>query len=274
MALVRAPRRAATGDVLVLSRDIQAPPRRSLVASRWAHGTYAALTQGNDGGSIARRDDLVRTRAQAPVTQDRDELRHSVWTLCRVSRHRLQAPVMLDRLGQLYNKDGLIEYLLRRSKHTATEAENLAARHIRGLKDVRAVTLAPNPVREAERGEALYYPYACPLTQRPMNGKNKFVALWTCGCVLSEVGLRETAFPGAPRKEVATPTPCPQCGVPFQPAALWRAAPTVEDDVVALYPPPETQRALREQLAAQRKKRKSASSDADTPKRARPEGLL
>ncbi|CCU97624.1 unnamed protein product [Malassezia sympodialis ATCC 42132] len=189
---------------------------------------------------------------------------------------------MLDRLGQLYNKDGLIEYLLRRSKHTATEAENLAARHIRGLKDVRAVTLAPNPVREAERGEALYYPYACPLTQRPMNGKNKFVALWTCG----EVGLRETAFPGAPRKEVATPTPCPQCGVPFQPAALWRAAPTVEDDVVALYPPPETQRALREQLAAQRKKRKSASSDADTPKRApastdaaapkraRPEGLL
>ncbi|WFD19688.1 Replication termination factor 2 [Malassezia caprae] len=224
---------------------------------------------GNDGGSIARRDDLVRTKAQAPVSQDRDELRHSTWTLCRVSHHRLQAPVMLDRLGQLYNKEGLIEYLLRRAKNAATDAEHEAARHIRGLKDVRPVALAPNPVREAERGEALYYPHACPLTQRPMNGKNKFVALWTCGCVLSEAGLRETAFPGAPRKEVTEATPCPQCGVPFQPAALWHATPTIDDDVVALYPPPDAQRALREQLAAQRKKRK-ATADTDKPKRARP----
>ncbi|WFD23304.1 Replication termination factor 2 [Malassezia equina] len=207
---------------------------------------------GNDGGSIARRDDLVRTRAQAPVSQDRDELRHSVWTLCRVSRHRLQAPVMVDRLGQLYNKEGLIEYLLRRSKHTATEAENLAARHIRGLKDVRPVTLTPNPVRESERGEALYYPYACPLTQRPMNGKHKFVALWTCGCVLSEVGLRETAFPGAPRKE---------------PAALWHTTPTIEDDVVTLYPSSDTQQALREQLVTQRKKRKASAAAPESLKR-------
>lgn len=222
---------------------------------------------GNDGGSIARRDDLVRTRAQAPVSQDRDELRHSVWTLCRVSRHRLQAPVMVDRLGQLYNKEGLIEYLLRRSKHTATEAENSAARHIRGLKDVRPVTLTPNPVRESERGEALYYPYACPLTQRPMNGKHKFVALWTCGCVLSEVGLRETAFPGAPRKEVQTETPCPQCGVGFQPAALWHTTPTIEDDVVALYPSLDTQKALREQLVTQRKKRKASAAAPESLQR-------
>lgn len=226
----------------------------------------------------------MRTRAQAPVSQDRDELRHSVWTLCRLSRHRLQSPVMLDRLGQLYNKDALIEYLLRRSKHTASDAENRVARHIRGLKDVRGVTLSPNPVREAEQGEVLYYPFVCPLTQRLMNGKQKFVALWTCGCVFSEAGLRETACPTPPKKEGASSTPCPQCGVPFRPAGLWRADPLLDDDIVLLYPPPDAMDALRTQLAAQRKKRKASSmgeslqrtvpSMADSLKRARAEAPL
>ncbi|KAL4400652.1 Replication termination factor 2 [Malassezia pachydermatis] len=201
-------------------------------------------------------------------------MRHTQWTLCRISRQKLRAPIMIDRLGQLYNKEALIEYLLRKSTKTVSEAETKVAGHIRGLKDVRQVQLHVNPTHEAAGGDALYYPYACPLTQRVMNGKHKFVCLWPCGCVMSETGLRETAFPGQKKRpEDKATTPCPQCGVLFGHDALWKDEPSVDADLIWLYPPTATQAMLREQLvahaAASRKKRKAKQVDNDTTKRVR-----
>lgn len=199
---------------------------------------------------------------------------------------------MIDRLGQLYNKDALLEYLIRRATNDDTESENSVARHVRNLKvrqqssrrtcgshsrtiapptqDVREVKLYKNPVQESELGEALYFPHACPLTQRVMNGKHKFLCLWPCGCVLSENGLRETCFPGKVKRDDTGPKECPQCMKPFQPETLLSEIPSIEADIVWLYPSADTVDSLREQLlAAARNKRKTKRLDSNTAKRAR-----
>lgn len=215
----------------------------------------------------------MRTKAQATKPVDRDEWRHTQWTLCRLSRRPLAAPVMVDRLGQLYTKEAVIEYLLRRSTKTTTGADDEVASHIRSLKvrcapwltphqDVRVAHLHPNPTPEAKLGETQYFPHACPLTQRVMNGQHRFVCLWPCGCVMSEAGLRETC---AATKKSASAA-CPVCATPFDASALWRDTPDVRADVVALYPDAATREQLRAQC--QTKKRKKAP-DADTAKRAR-----
>ena len=33
--------------------------------------------------------------------------------------------------------------------------------------------------------------YICPVTSVEMNGKSKFLFIWTCGCVLSERAMKE-----------------------------------------------------------------------------------
>ncbi|KAI3629011.1 hypothetical protein CBS9595_000083 [Malassezia furfur] len=213
---------------------------------------------GNDGGSIARRDDLVRTKASVE-TADKDEVRHALWTQCRLSKARLAKPVMVDRLGQLYNKDGVIEYLLRRGQGEASASEN---------RDLREATLTPAPTSH-DRHATDTYPFVCPLTQRALNGKFRVVCLWPCGCVLSESGVRETT--GVSKSSAESTSPCPVCNVPFAHAALVEAhAPAVYSDVVWVNPPAEEQAAMREQLAAQKKtKRKKTDTAGGGDKRTR-----
>jgi len=93
----------------------------------------AADRQGNDGGSIARRDDLVRTKGGGEK-HDQDALRSIAWTLCRLSKNPLRAPVLADVLGQMYNKDGILEFLLRKNTKVAGEEELRVAGHVRGLR--------------------------------------------------------------------------------------------------------------------------------------------
>lgn len=204
------------------------------------------------------------TKAKAVV--DDDEARHLRWTLCCLSRQTLQPPIMIDRLGQLYNKEALLEYMIRRASKSASESENEVARHIKSLKaDVRQVTLHANPVKEAELGDIHYFPYACPLTQRVMNGKHKFVCLWPCGCVVSESGLRETCLAGQSKRELIQPHECPQCAQAFRPDALVGQEPRWEADVVWLYPSPATRDALLAQRMARPKRKATRQGPCTLP---------
>lgn len=220
------------------------------------------LTQGNDGGSIAKRDDLVRTKAAANDKVDKDEVRHSLWSQCRLTKKPLSAPIMADRLGQLYNKDGVIEYLLRRAQDEATDVENKAAGHIKGLKDVRQVKLTQSA---ADEDDDHAYPFSCPLTQRALTGKFKTVCLWPCGCVVSESGLRSTT--GLQGKKDEPATPCPVCETPFSPLALAEGRTALDSDLVWLNPPEDEQSELRALLSQRKNKRKKSESGE---KRAKP----
>ncbi|GAA5836791.1 hypothetical protein JCM3766R1_006265 [Sporobolomyces carnicolor] len=162
---------------------------------------------GNDGGSIPKRDDLVKTKKKRSREDDKDSRRQR-WAFCALSKQPLRQPVVSCPLGKLYNKEAVISYLL--NPPSAGEASPfgsdglLVASHIRSLKDVTTLRLTPNPALDdsnADETEATTLggsgeqsraaPFVCPISLREMNGTIKFVYRKPCGCVMSEVALKE-----------------------------------------------------------------------------------
>ncbi|KAJ7156112.1 DUF602-domain-containing protein [Mycena crocata] len=215
---------------------------------------------GNDGGSIADRRDLVRTKPKAEAPDKANQTR-ARWGFCALSKRRLQEPVISCALGKLYNKDAIIEFLLDRDAYG--DGENICG-HIRTLKDVKTLTLTANPASAKASAEPSERPqFVCPLTLKEMNGVLPFVYLRPCGCVFSAAGLaalRSTPPEGQSSPEKDT---CPQCATKYSHSA----------DCVPLNPAPEEEERLRDRLAAERllepvkksKKRKAAADPAAEP---------
>ncbi|XP_074115808.1 replication termination factor 2 [Cotesia typhae] len=160
---------------------------------------------GCDGGTIPRRDELVRIKKK-PEQKDKDSELAFRWKHCTIKQMPLQQPIVSCGLGKLYSKEAVIEGLLDRSILPET------AVHIKSLKDVKTLNLTPNPSYEenkAENGDGYAgdakSPFICPLIGLEMNGKYKFCYLWTCGCVMSERALKQVKS-----------TVCHRCQVEFQ----------------------------------------------------------
>uniref|UniRef100_M4BR49 Uncharacterized protein n=1 Tax=Hyaloperonospora arabidopsidis (strain Emoy2) TaxID=559515 RepID=M4BR49_HYAAE len=137
---------------------------------------------GNDGGVIAvkrkfMRHANVKTRGEKA---DVDALRLEKARTCALSSQPLQEPVVACRLGNLLNKQTVIEHLLAKSmpKHLA---------HISSLQDVVTCRLTRVKADEDARG------WCCPITMVEFTGKQAFVVLLKCGCVLSERALKAVA---------------------------------------------------------------------------------
>jgi hypothetical protein len=165
---------------------------------------------GCDGGTIPRRDELVRVKKK-PEAKDKDSELIFQWRYCAITQQLLQQPIVMCGHGKLYNKISLIESLLNR------EMMPPIAYHIKSLKDIKDLNLTPNPIYKDDdknHGESdnRTAPYICPVIGLEMSGKFRFVALWSCGCVFSERAL----------KEIDTKI-CHKCQKPF-----------AEEDVVVL----------------------------------------
>ncbi|KAE8222253.1 hypothetical protein CF319_g4519 [Tilletia indica] len=173
---------------------------------------------GADGGSIPRRDELVRTRGRdaSSAAQDPALLLRALWTLCALSRTTLSKPIVSDATGRLYNKEAVVRFLLNRADPEAERdpVDEAVAGHLKGLKDLHELTLEPNPAyrrrgspssSSADAAAAAAateeatdpFPFVCALTQKELNGKMRFVYLRSCGCVLAETGLRTVAAAAA-----------------------------------------------------------------------------
>lgn len=167
---------------------------------------------GCDGGTIPRRDELVRTK-QKPEQKDKDAEAVAKWKHCAITQEELRLPIVSCELGRLYNKEAVIEHLL--SKDSSCEA----AKHIRSMKDIVELKPTENPGykrRDADKGDEYVdlraSRFICPVVGLEMNGKYRFCYLRQCGCVLSERALKEV------KSEV-----CHKCATPFE-----------EDDIVVL----------------------------------------
>lgn len=222
-----------------------------------------AIVQGNDGGSISKRDEMVRTKASVQKV-DASLLRQSLWTVCRLSREPLQAPVVSDALGRLYNKDAVIQHLLQRHQ---SEPTTDPIPHIRGLRDTTDLNLTTNTLyRPASAGQSeqhSVYPFMCPLSARQMDGMHRFVYIAPCGCVMSASGLQATLTDA--RGEVH---PCPVCAKHFH-AALTKGAKAVQgSDVATINPDKDEEDRLREKMEsrAQHKKKKARTADQEDGK--------
>ncbi|XP_053984704.1 replication termination factor 2 [Hylaeus volcanicus] len=146
---------------------------------------------GCDGGTIPRRDELVRIKKK-PEQKDKEAELAFKWRHCTIKQLPLEPPVVGCALGRLYSKESVLEGLLDRS--TLPES----AQHIKSLKDVKSLNLTSNPAfdaNKAEKGDCYAdggkSPYICPIIGLEMNGKYKFCFLWSCGCVMSERALKE-----------------------------------------------------------------------------------
>ncbi|XP_044764822.1 replication termination factor 2 [Coccinella septempunctata] len=190
---------------------------------------------GCDGGTIPRRDELVKTK-QKPEQKDKDSELIFQWRCCALTQEPLQSPIVMCGLGKLYNKVSLIEALLNKSSMPVEIS------HIKNLKDIKELNLTPNPsYKEEEVKEKSSTigpsPFICPVIGLEMTGKFRFVSIWSCGCVFSERALKQIDI-----------KICHKCQQPFEP-----------DDVVILNGNEEDLVVMKERLAkrqAQQKKKK------------------
>ncbi|BES98566.1 Rtf2 RING-finger [Nesidiocoris tenuis] len=163
---------------------------------------------GCDGGTIPKRDELVRTKKKAEQKDKIAEL-NFLWQHCAITQSPLREPIVACGLGKLYNKDAVIMGIL--DKSTAAES----AKHIKSMKDVKELNLTKNPAYEggARKGDSYQdhqnSPYNCPLLGLEMNGKFKFCFYWSCGCVFSEKALK-----------TLKPTTCHKCQKPVDETSI------------------------------------------------------
>ncbi|GAB9463836.1 hypothetical protein Gpo141_00001282 [Globisporangium polare] len=137
---------------------------------------------GNDGGVIAVKRKFMRhgnTKARGEKV-DQEALRIQKAQTCAISEEPLREPIVACALGNLYNKQALLEHLL---------AKTLPARfqHISSLKDVVTCNFSKKQ-GESDSKSCLFY---CPVTMLEFSGKQPFVVAPTCGCVVSERSLKE-----------------------------------------------------------------------------------
>jgi len=151
---------------------------------------------GGDGGSIPGRADMIKTKGMKfarnlggmgynpnlMVRADtekytKSEERQLKWRNCAISQTTLKRPLVACRLGRIYNKDAIIEAML---KKTIPEG----SRHIRSLKDIR--TLCPSSVVSTADGDCL----VCPISKDGFDGSLRGFFGWRCGCVISEKALK------------------------------------------------------------------------------------
>ncbi|OWM65811.1 replication termination factor 2 [Punica granatum] len=139
---------------------------------------------GGDGGATGAesRDCYLNMYAEKkPDKVDPNEQRLSKWLNCALSYEPLREPCVIDKLGNVFNKEALVEALLGKKLPKAF-------RHIRGLKDMMNIELSWIPGIEKGHGGTQFQ---CPITGLEFNGKYKFFALRGCGHVLSAKALKE-----------------------------------------------------------------------------------
>lgn len=205
---------------------------------------------GCDGGTIPRRDELVKTKKKKEQ-KDKNAALVAKWKYCAISSNKLTKPIVSCELGRLYNKDAVIEYLLNKESPNSSLVS-----HIRNLKDIIALNLTLKQGYEEkdtagdQESDAQDSMYVCPIVGLEMNGKYKFYYIRSCGCVMSERAI----------KEVKTET-CLLCTKPF-----------VEDDLILLNGSDDEVEDLKKRMAERRskakeeRKRKRGKPDSDEEK--------
>ncbi|MBA0728527.1 hypothetical protein Golax_001419 [Gossypium laxum] len=140
---------------------------------------------GGDGGATGAesRDCYLKMYAvKKPDKVDPNERRLGKWLNCALSNEPLREPCVIDKLGNIFNKEALVEALL--GKKLPKEF-----RHVKGLKDMINVKLSMIPGKQSDAADGATF--QCPITGLEFNGKYKFFALRNCGHVVSAKALKE-----------------------------------------------------------------------------------
>ena len=125
---------------------------------------------GNDGGSITTRRDLVKAK-EPDRKVDETEIKSSRAKLCALTKKPFSPPLVVDRLGLVYNKFELLSQLADKKM-----PPNFC--HITSLKDVKTVKTDLNKVNDT-------VVIVCPVSLVEFGGSNQFAFNWKCGCLVA-----------------------------------------------------------------------------------------
>ncbi|RMZ71519.1 Replication termination factor 2 [Pyrenophora seminiperda CCB06] len=225
---------------------------------------------GNDGGSIPKRSELVKEAAKAltsaQIKEVQNEHQEYAWSTDPLTRKPLARPIVSDAAGFLYNKDSIIEFLLK-DDGDAEKAEmkkvggvkdselGTFGDRVKGLKDVVEVKFE---VEEKESGVVGAEKWKCPITGAALGPGSKGVYIVPCG----------HAFAGSTIKEIAG-SACLTCNEPFAENDVIPIAPTAPTDIARLNLRIKTLRekglthALKKAPGSSKKKRKHAEKEAN-----------
>ena len=181
---------------------------------------------GNDGGSIPKRRELVKSAAKSASTQQIKETRSEAldyaWKTCALSHKPLKAPVVSDAAGKLYNKDAVVEHLLLRAGGTSDDPQNRDKdfeKTVKSLRDVVEVKFQKEEVDGTKNEEAQQW--TCPITNKYLGPAVKAVYLVPCGHAFSEIAIKETSRENS----------CLQCGEPYDSENAVTILPSTPTDI-------------------------------------------
>ena len=128
----------------------------------------------------------------------------ALWTCCRLTRQPLGGEdgtrdVVACPLGYLYDKEAVLTALKQRLLDE--QPMPALASHIESLKDVTTLQLTQGGARNhhdtdaaadaTDFRDATHVRFVCPVTEVPMNGRHRFVALRPSGVVVAERALKQ-----------------------------------------------------------------------------------
>ncbi|KAJ5120427.1 Zinc finger RING/FYVE/PHD-type [Penicillium bovifimosum] len=160
---------------------------------------------GNDGGSIPTRRELVREAARAPSTaqvkETQREQQEHCWTTCPLSHKSLVRPIVSDSVGNLYNKDAILQFLLPGDDvegiSSKADCEEILCGRVKSLRDVVEMKfevdteLTEHPSGRAFAPRERREGWICPITAKALGPSVKSVYLVPCGHVFSEEAIRQ-----------------------------------------------------------------------------------
>lgn len=139
--------------------------------------------------SIPTRRELVKSPTRrATHSQLRDsnaQTQEYHWSTCPLSKRPLASPIVSDSSGRLYNKDSILEWLLRGTEAFGDGEEVLEGR-VKNLRDVVEVKFE---VLEGEGGKR--EKWVCPVSRKELGPGVRSVYLVPCGHAFSECAVKE-----------------------------------------------------------------------------------
>ncbi|KAJ5313932.1 uncharacterized protein N7443_000816 [Penicillium atrosanguineum] len=233
---------------------------------------------GNDGGSIPTRRELVREAARAPSTaqikETQREQQEHAWTTCPLSHKVLARPIVSDSVGNLYNKDAVLQFLLPGDDgegiSSKSDCEEIICGRIKSLRDVIELHFEVDTERNehpSDRAHAHRHErregWICPITAKPLGPAVKSVYLVPCGHVFAEEAIRQLKGDN-----------CLQCNEPYTEDNIISILPTKAEDKERLMARGAklAEQGLTHSLkkAPGSKKRKKHAADGDEAKKSTP----
>jgi hypothetical protein len=132
------------------------------------------LEMGNDGGSVPVRREQIKLKKKERV-HDNTEKDRAKWLSCCISHESFYGKqVVCDRLGNLFEKHSVVKAMVEKNLPPSY-------RHLRSMKDLISLEFTKNleyqSYEEIQAGalmERFVSPFICPITNRPVNGKNRY----------------------------------------------------------------------------------------------------